>query len=88
MTAKPDEQIPAFGEHADAKLSGESSGGGPRRLAPAASGLVAVVVFQLLFASVFLGVLHRPAIHHALSRWPGPHRWALWPAATAVARSG
>lgn len=73
MTAKPGEQILAPGGHAGARLSGESSGGGPqrqrpgpvRRLAPAASGLVAVVVFQLLLASVFLGVLHRPALHHA-----------------------
>lgn len=71
MTAKPGEQIPAPGEHTAAQLSGESSGGGrqrpgpARRLAPAASGLVAVVVFQVLLASVFLGVLHRPALHHA-----------------------
>ena len=35
-----------------------------RRLRPAV-GLIAVVLFQLLFASVFLGVLHRPALHHA-----------------------
>ena len=26
---------------------------------------MAVVLFQLLFASVFLSVLHRPALHHA-----------------------
>src|ERR1700729_3904636 len=35
-----------------------------RRLRPAV-GLIAVVLFQLLFASVFLGVLHHPALHHA-----------------------
>ena len=35
-----------------------------RRMRPAV-GLIAVVLFQLLFASVFLGVLHRPAVHHA-----------------------
>jgi len=54
-------------------LSGGSSDGEPRRqrpgparrLALAASGLIAVVVFQLLFASVFLGVLHHPTVHHA-----------------------
>jgi hypothetical protein len=34
------------------------------RMRPAV-GLIAVVLFQLLFASVFLGVLHRPALHHA-----------------------
>jgi hypothetical protein len=36
-----------------------------RRLARPATGLIAVVLFQVLFASVFLGVLHRPALHHA-----------------------
>jgi hypothetical protein len=72
MTARPDEQIPAPGEHAG-DVSGESPGGGPRqrqpgparRLARPAAGLAAVVVFQVLFASVFLGVLHHPALHHA-----------------------
>jgi hypothetical protein len=34
------------------------------RMRPAV-GLIAVVLFQLLFASVFLGVLHRPALHDA-----------------------
>jgi hypothetical protein len=28
-------------------------------------GLAAVVAFQLLFASVFVGVLHHPVPHHA-----------------------
>ena len=71
MTAKPDEQTPAAAEHSGAASSGESSGGGrqrpsqARRLAMTAYGLAAVVVFQLLLASVFLGVLHRPALHHA-----------------------
>jgi hypothetical protein len=37
----------------------------PRRGLRPAVGLIAVVLFQLLFASVFLGVLHRPALHHA-----------------------
>lgn len=36
-----------------------------RKLPRAAVALIAVVLFQLLFASVFLGVLHRPALHHA-----------------------
>jgi hypothetical protein len=36
-----------------------------RKLTRPAVGLMAVVVFQLLFASVFLSVLHRPALHHA-----------------------
>jgi hypothetical protein len=71
--AAPAEHIPASGEYPDANSSGKSSGDGPqrqrpspaRRLAMATSGLVAVVVFQLLFASVFLGVLHHPTVHHA-----------------------
>src|SRR5208282_3793053 len=36
-----------------------------RKLPRAAVALICVVLFQLLFASVFLGVLHRPALHHA-----------------------
>ncbi len=36
-----------------------------RGLTRAAVGLAAVVVFQLLFASVFAGVLHHPVLHHA-----------------------
>jgi hypothetical protein len=36
-----------------------------RKLTRPAVGLMAVVVFQLLFVSVFLSVLHRPALHHA-----------------------
>ena len=38
--------------------------GVPKLTRPAAV-LTAVVLFQLLFASVFLGVLHRPALHNA-----------------------
>jgi hypothetical protein len=53
--------------------SAKAAGGqGPAQAQPAAGrrfrpavGLIAVVLFQLLFASVFLGVLHRPALHHA-----------------------
>jgi len=36
-----------------------------RKLPRAAVALICVVLFQLLFASVFLGVLHRPALHNA-----------------------
>src|ERR1700721_2741125 len=36
-----------------------------RKLPRAAVALIAVVLFQLLCASVFLAVLHRPALHHA-----------------------
>jgi len=36
-----------------------------RKLPRAAVALICVVLFQLLFASVFLGVLHHPALHHA-----------------------
>ncbi len=36
-----------------------------RKLPRAAVALICVVLFQILFASVFLGVLHRPALHHA-----------------------
>lgn len=39
------------------------------------AGLAAVVVFQLLFASVFLGVLHRPVPHHAPVAVAGASRW-------------
>src|SRR5580704_7881230 len=47
------------------------------------AGLAAVVVFQLLFASVFLGVLHRPAPHHAPVAVAGAS-----PLASLVARHG
>ena len=47
------------------------------------AGLAAVVVFQLLFASVFLGVLHRPAPHHAPVAVAGAS-----PVASLVARHG
>ena len=36
-----------------------------RRLVRPAAGLAAVALFQLLFASVFMGVLHHPVLHHA-----------------------
>jgi hypothetical protein len=36
-----------------------------RKLTRPAVGLAAVVVFQLLFASVFVGVLHHPVLHRA-----------------------
>jgi hypothetical protein len=36
-----------------------------RKLTRPAIALAAVVLFQLLFAGVFLGVLHRPALHNA-----------------------
>jgi hypothetical protein len=48
---------------------GQGQGQGPakpgRKLPRAAVALICVVLFQLLFASVFLGVLHRPALHNA-----------------------
>jgi hypothetical protein len=47
------------------------------------AGLAAVVVFQLLFASVFLGVLHRPVPHHAPVAVAGAS-----PLASLVARDG
>jgi hypothetical protein len=39
--------------------------GQARRMARPVVTLAAVMLFELLFASVFLGVLHRPALHHA-----------------------
>jgi hypothetical protein len=36
-----------------------------RKLTRPAVALMAVVMFQLLFVSVYLGVLHHPALHHA-----------------------
>jgi hypothetical protein len=45
--------------------------------------LTAVIMFQLLFASVFLGVLHRPALHHAAVGVVGTS-----PVAAAVSRQG
>jgi hypothetical protein len=47
------------------------------------AGLAAVVLFQLLFASVFLGVLHRPVPHHAPVAVAGAS-----PLASLVARHG
>lgn len=44
---------------------------------------MAVVLFQLLFASVFLSVLHRPALHHAPVAVVGAS-----PVADAVSRQG
>jgi hypothetical protein len=52
-----------------------------RRLARPAVALTAVVMFQLLFASVFLGVLHHPALHHAAVAVVGAS-----PVANAVSR--
>ena len=54
-----------------------------RTLARPAIGLAAVVLFQLLFASVFLGVLHHPAPHHAPVAVVGAS-----PVATVAAREG
>ena len=42
-----------------------ASPGPVRRLTRPAAGLAAVVLFQLLFASVFIGVLHHPEPHRA-----------------------
>jgi hypothetical protein len=44
---------------------GQVQTGSGRRMARPVIALTAVVLFQVLFASVFLGVLHRPALHHA-----------------------
>jgi len=70
-TKTPDTGAAAVGEGATpaapaAPAAQARSRSGPARpLVLAAYGLVAVVVFQLLLASVFLGVLHRPALHNA-----------------------
>jgi hypothetical protein len=42
-----------------------ASGNPARKLVHPAIGLAAVIGFQLLLASVFLGVLHKPALHNA-----------------------
>src|SRR3984957_17357100 len=62
--------------------AGPDPGQGGRKLPRAAVALIAVVLFQLLFVSVFLGVLHHPALHHAPVAVVGAS-----PAATAVSRS-
>jgi hypothetical protein len=54
-----------------------------RKLARPVVALIAVVLFQLLFASVFLSVLHRPALHHAPVAVVG-----VSPVADAVSRHG
>jgi hypothetical protein len=54
-----------------------------RKLARPAIALMAVVMFQLLFASVFLGALQRPALHHAPVAVVGTS-----PVADAASRSG
>jgi len=56
---------------------------GRRKLPRAAVALICVVLFQLLFASVFLAVLHRPALHHAPVAVVGTS-----PVANAVGRAG
>jgi hypothetical protein len=76
MVPNSEEQILDTAERertAQAAVAGTSAGRPPgrahprpmRRLIRPAAGLAAVVVFQLLFASVFLGVLHHPVLHHA-----------------------
>src|SRR6202042_3429781 len=77
MAVNPELKIVAPGKTRPAELAGapsaqaavgQGSPGGrpaPARWLRPAVGLIAVVLFQLLFASVFLGVLHRPALHHA-----------------------
>src|SRR5580704_931850 len=61
----------------------QSGPGRVKGLVRPGAGLAAVVVFQLLFASVFLGVLHRPAPHHAPVAVAGAS-----PLASLVARHG
>ena len=46
-----------------------------------------MALFQLLFASVFMGVLHHPVPHHAPVAVAGPRRWQRWSAAMAAGRS-
>jgi hypothetical protein len=60
----------------------EARQGRPKLTRPVVA-LTAVVLFQLLFASVFLGVLHRPTVHHAPVAVVG-----VSPVANAVSRHG
>jgi hypothetical protein len=52
-------------QHGPGQGQGQGQAKPGRKLPRAAVALICVVLFQLLFASVFLGVLHRPALHHA-----------------------
>jgi hypothetical protein len=83
--------LDAHPEPAGTPPAGSASRPGPgqgqpkqaRKLTRPAVALMAVVLFQLLFASVFLSVLHRPALHHAPVAVVGAS-----PVADAVSRQG
>jgi hypothetical protein len=67
MIMQPESKVPADGvgaERAHARADRLVLGYPARRLTRPVTVLLAVVAFQLLFASVFLGVLHEPAFHH------------------------
>ena len=58
-------KVPAEGpEQSQARAQRLVLGYPARKLTRPATVLLAVIAFQLLFASVFLGVLHEPAFHH------------------------
>ena len=69
----PEEQTLDATERERAAVAATSPGQPPRPAVPSmarrlmrpAAGLAAVVLFQLLFASVYAGVLHHPVPHHA-----------------------
>ena len=65
MMTQPARKVPAEGpEQSQARAQRLVLGYPARKLTRPATVLLAVIAFQLLFASVFLGVLHEPAFHH------------------------
>ena len=65
MMTQPESKVPAEGtEQAHARADRLVLGDPARKLIRPVTVLLAVIAFQLLFASVFLGVLHQPAFHH------------------------
>jgi hypothetical protein len=65
MMTQPEGKVAAEGtEQVHARADRLVLGYPARKLTRPVTVLLAVIAFQLLFASVFLGVLHQPAFHH------------------------
>src|ERR1700678_1828728 len=77
MMTHPGNKVPAEGtRQARTEAQRLVLGYPARKLTRPVTILLAVIVFQLLFASVFLGVLHDPASHHTPAAVPGSPRLA------------
>ena len=68
MITQPESKVPAEGtEQANARADRLLLGYPARKLTRPVTVVLAVIAFQLLFASAFLAVPHQPAFHHTRS---------------------